>query len=86
MIDIKQHMLRLQFKAKAKLFDENYTAAWKTSENLCIDENLFLCVLRSNMKMTNMMITKLALLRFTRCTLLALRSTIDVWEIFCAGP
>ena len=86
MIHIKQHMLRLQFKAVAKLFDENYTAAWKTSENLCIDENLFLCVLRSNMKMTNMMITKLALLRFTRCTLLALRSTIDVSEIFCAGP
>ena len=86
MIDIKQHMLRLQFKAVVKLFDENYTASWKTSENLCIDENLFFCILRSNMKMTNMMITKLALLRFTRCTLLALRFTIDVLEIFCAGP
>ena len=87
MIDIKQHMLRLQFKAVAKLFDENYTAAWKTSENLCIDENLFIfCILRSNMKMTNMMITKLAFLRFTRCILLALRSTIDVLEIFCASP
>ena len=85
MIDIKRHMLRLQFKAVVKLFDENYTAAWKTSENLCIDENLFFCILRSNMKMTNMMITKLALLRFTRSTLLALRSTIDVSEIFCAG-
>ena len=49
-------------------------------------KTLFFCVLRSHMKMTNMMITKLALLRFTRSTLLALRSTIDVWEIFCAGP
>ena len=37
-------MLRLQFKAVAKLFDENYTVTWKTSENLCMDENLvFLC-------------------------------------------
>ena len=68
MIDIKQHMLALQFKGIVKLFDENYTAAWKTLENLCIDENLFFCILRSNMKMTNMMITKLAFLRFTRCT------------------
>ena len=83
MIDIKQHMLALQFKGVVKLFDENYTAAWKTLENLCIDENLFFCILRSNMKMTNMMITKLAFLRFTRCTLLALTSTIDVSEIFC---
>ena len=41
MIDIKQHMLRLQFKAVVKLFDQNYTAAWETSEILCIDENLF---------------------------------------------
>ena len=86
MIDIKQHMLRLQFKAVVKLFDENSTAAWKTSENWCKDENLFFCILRSNMKMTNVMITKLALLRFTCCTLLALRSTTDVSEIFCAGP
>ena len=83
MIDIKQHMLALQFKGVVKLFDENYTAAWKTLENLCIDENLFFCILRSNVKMTNMMITKLAFLRFTRSTLLALRSTIDVSEIFC---
>ena len=35
------------------------------------------------MKMTNMMITKLAFLRFTQSTLLALKSTIDVSEIFC---
>ena len=47
MIDIKQHMLRLQFKEVVKLFDQNYTAAWKTSENSCIDENLFFfCILR----------------------------------------
>ena len=82
MIDITQHMLALQFKGVVKLFDENYTAAWKTLENLCIDENLFFSILRSNMKMTNMMITKLAFLRFTRCTLLALRSAIYVSEIF----
>ena len=51
-IHIKQHMLALQFKGVVKLIDENYTAAWKTLENLCIDENLFFCILRSNMKMT----------------------------------
>ena len=82
MNDIKQNMLALQFKEVVKSFEENNTAAWKTLENLCIDENLF-CILRSNIKMTNMMITKLAFLRFTRCTLLALRFTIDVSQIFC---
>ena len=83
MIDIKQHTLALQFKRIVKLFDENYAAAWKTLENLFVDENLFFCILRSNIKMTDKMITKLAFLRFSRCSLLALRSTIDVSEIFC---
>ena len=39
--------------------------------------------MRSNMKMTNMMITKLALLRFTRCTLLVLKLIINASENFC---
>ena len=75
MIDIKQHLLMLKFKGVVKLFDENYTVAWKT-ENLCIEENLFFGILRSSMTMSNMMVTKLAFLRFTRCNLSALRSTV----------
>ena len=39
--------------------------------------------MRSNMKMTNMMITKLALLRLTRCALLALKLIINASENFC---
>ena len=80
-MDIKQHLLALKFNGEVKLFEENFAAAWKTLENLCIEENLFFCILRSN-KNSNMMIIKLAFLRFTRCDLLALKSIVDVSEIF----
>ena len=30
MIDIKQHILALQFNGVVRLFDNNYTSAWKT--------------------------------------------------------
>ena len=64
-----------------KLFDNNYSTAWKTLENLCIEENLFFCVLRPNIKLTNMLITKLAFLRFTRSSLPTLKTVVNVSEI-----
>ena len=41
MIDIKQHILAPQFKGVVRLFDNNYTSAWKTLENLCLTKNVF---------------------------------------------
>ena len=81
MIDIKQHISALQFKGVARLFNNNYASAWKTLENLCLTENLFFCILRSNVKLTNMMIAKLAFLRFTRSTLSTLKSDVNASEI-----
>ena len=45
MIDIKQHIFALQFKGVVEVFDDNHSSAWKTLENLCIEENLFFCLL-----------------------------------------
>ena len=81
MIDIKQHILALQFKGVVRSFDNNYTSSWKTLKNLCLTENLFFCVLRSNVKLTNMMIAKLAFLCFTRSTLSTLKSVVNASEI-----
>ena len=81
MMDIKQHMLALQFKVVVRLFDNNYTSAWETLENLCLAENLFFCKLRSEIKLTNMMIAKLAFLRFSRSTLSTLKSVVNASEI-----
>ena len=73
MIDIKQHILAVQFKGVVRLFDNNYASAGKTLENQCLTENSFFCILRSNVKLTNIMIAKLAFLRFTRSTLSTLK-------------
>ena len=40
MMDIKQHILALQFKGVVRLFDNNYTSARKTLENLCLAEKV----------------------------------------------
>ena len=80
-IDIKQHSLALQFKGVIRLFNNNYASAWKTLENLFLTENLFFCVMCSNVKITNMMIAKLAFLRFTRSTLSTLKSVVNASEI-----
>ena len=80
-MDIKQHILALQIKGVVRLFDDNYTSAWKTLENLCLAKNLFFCVLRSNIKLTNMMIAKLAFLRFSRSTLSTLKSVANASDI-----
>ena len=80
MINSKQHILALKFKGVVGLFDNNYKSAWKTLENLCLTENFF-CILRSNIKLTNMMIAKLAFRRFTRFTLSTLKSVVNAWEI-----
>ena len=81
MIDIKQHTLALQFKGVVRLFDNTYASARKTLENLCLTENLFFCILRSNVKLTNMMIAELAFLCLTRSTLSTLKSVVNASEI-----
>ena len=78
MIDIKQHVLALQFKGGVRLFDNNYTSVWKTLENLCLTDNSIFCILRSNVKSTNMMIAKLAFQRFTRSTLSTLKPLLKL--------
>ena len=40
MMDLKQHILALQFKGVVRLFDNNYTSAQKTLENLCLAEKV----------------------------------------------
>ena len=81
MIDIKQHILALQFNGVVRLFDNNYTSAWKTLENLCLTKNIFFCILRSNIQLTNMVIAKLTFLRFSRSTLSTLKSAVNASEI-----
>ena len=81
MIDIKQHIFALQFKSVVKLFDNNYSFARKTLENLCIEENLFFCILRSNIKLTKMLIVTLAFLRFICASLSTLKTVVNVLKI-----
>ena len=59
MIDIKCHMLSIKLKWIQKLFDSIYVGAWKYIEKICLKENFFFCIVRSNLKMNNMLIKKL---------------------------
>ena len=77
MIDLKQYSLALQFKWVKNLFDKNYKPAWKLLENCCCKENSFFGLLRSNVKFTNIFISNLAYLRFTRNTILTLKSILQ---------
>ena len=60
MIDINQCVLSLRFNFIFKFFDSNYQSNWKSLENRCIDENVFFCILRSNMKLNSMLFSKMA--------------------------
>ena len=55
MIDVKQYLTVLKFKWIFKISNENFVADWKIVENICLKENLFFCVLRSNCKFSSMM-------------------------------
>jgi len=59
MIDVKQYLLALKFKRIHKFFDDDYSAAWKTIESLCLKSNLFFTILRSNCRINNMKIKNL---------------------------
>ena len=85
MIDVKQYLMALKFKWIYKLFNENYTAPWKTIENLCFEENLFFCVLRSNCKLNSMIINKLVFLRSSKCALITAKSILHASESIDAG-
>ena len=77
MIDIKQYILALKFKWINRLIDESYTANWKLVENLCVGEDYFFTILRSNLRANDMIIKNLALTRFTRNTIKALNLIVD---------
>ena len=80
MIDIKCHMLSIKLKWIQKLFDSNYVSAWKYIEKMCLKENLFFCILRSNLKMNNMLIKKLVVTKNSKNSILTLKTilkTID---------
>ena len=69
MIDIKQYVLSLRFNFIFKLFDNNYQSSWKSLKSRCIDENVFFCIFRSNVKLNSMLVGRVAFLRFTLTTL-----------------
>ena len=77
MIDIKQYILALKFKWVNRLIDKSYTANWKLVENLCIGEDYFFTILRSNLRANNIIIKNLALTRFTRNTTRVLKLIVD---------
>ena len=56
-------MLSIKLKWIQKLFDSNYGSTWKYIEKMCLEENLFFCLLRSNLNMNNMLIKKLVVLK-----------------------
>jgi len=62
MIDIKQYLLTFKFKWIHKFFDDEYSAAWKTIESLCLKSNSFFTFLWSNCRINNMKIKNLLIL------------------------
>ena len=65
MIDINQYVHFFWFYFIFKLFDHNYLSSWKLLENLCIEETVLFCILRSNMKLNSMLVGRIvAFLRF----------------------
>ena len=73
-------MLSIKLKWIQKLFDSNYVSAWKYIEKMCLKENLFFCILRSNLKMNHMLIEKLVVLKNSKNSILTLKTilkTID---------
>ena len=64
MIDINQYVLSLRHNFIFKLFDK-YLFSWKLLENRCIDKNALFCILRSNLKLNSMLVSRVTFLRFT---------------------
>ena len=77
MIDIKCHMLSIKLKWIQKLFDSNYVSTWKYIEKMCLEENLFFCILRSNLKMNNMLIKKLVFSKNSKNSVLSLKTILE---------
>ena len=78
MIDIKCHMLSIKLKWIQKLFDSNYVGSWKCIEKMCLEENLFFCILRSNLKMNNKLIKKLVFFRDFKNSILTLKIILKI--------
>ena len=78
MIDIKCHMLSIKLKWIQKLFDSNCVSTWKYIEKMCLKENLFFCILRSNLKMNNMLTKKLVFLKNSKDSILTLKTILKI--------
>ena len=76
MIDIKCHMLSIKLKWIQKLFDSNCVSTWKRIEKMCLKENLSFCIIRSNIKMNNMLIKKLVFLKNSKNSILTFKAKL----------
>ena len=85
MIDIKQYFLALKFRHIGKLFNKDYSASWKIIKNLCLPDNLFFCVLRSNCRPNNMIVNNLISLRFSKSSLKTLKVFLEASDEIKTG-
>ena len=77
MIDIKRHILSLKSNWIRKLFNDNYISTRKRID-LYLEENLYFYILRSNLKMTNILIVKLVFLKNSKILLLTIKTMLKI--------
>ena len=85
MIDIKQYFSALKFRHIGKLFNKDDSVSWKIIENLCLPDNSFFCVLRSNCRQNNMIVNSLISLRFSKSALKTLEVFSDASDEIKTG-
>ena len=76
MIDIKQHVFLLGFIYIFEPSDNNDACCLKSLENQCIEEDVFLCILRSNLKLNSILVNRLAFSRFALTTIRTVRNVV----------
>ena len=76
MIDIKQLVFLLGFIYIFEPSDNNDARGLKSLENRCIEEDVFLCILRSNLKLNSTLVNRLDVLRFALTTVRAVRNVV----------
>ena len=74
-------MLSIKLKWIQKLFDSNYVSTWKYIEKMCFKENLFFCILRSNLNMNNKLIKKLVFLKNSKNSILTLKTILNSFRL-----
>ena len=73
-------MLSIKLKWIQKLFDSNYVGTWKYIEKMCLKENVFFCILRSNLKMNKMLIKKLVVIKNSKTLILTLKIVLKILD------